>query len=131
MIRQAIINHLDNLYSDIPIYGEEVLQGFEEPSFYVKLLNTNHKKEFNTRYNRTYNIDIHYFGKSNKDCESMAEELYENMEYLQGNYTKGINMNHKVTDKVLHFLIDYKLRLNKDMVSHPKLEKMEVNEYGK
>lgn len=131
MIRQVIINYLDKLYPYIPIYGEEVLQRFEEPSFYVKVLNTNHKKEFNTRYNRTYNIDIHYFGKSNKDCESMAEELYENMEYLQGNYTKGINMNHKVTEGVLHFLIDYKLRLNRDIVSYPKFSDMEVNQYGK
>lgn len=131
MIRQEVIKQLDLLYPHIQVYGEKVLQGFKEPSFYVKVFNANHKKDLNTRYNRTYNIDIHYFGTSNKDCESMAEELYENMEYLQGNYAKGVNMNHKVTNGVLHFLVDYKLRLKRETAAEPKFADMEVNQYGK
>lgn len=128
MIKQEVIKKLDLLYPDIPIYGEEVPQSFKEPSFYVKVLNGYHIRELNNRYKRTYNVDIHYFGS---ECESKANELYEKMEYLQGNFAKGINMNHKVTDRVLHFFVDYNIRLVKEQQSSPKLKNLEVKKHGK
>ncbi len=131
MIRQEVMKKLDALYPDKDIYGEKATQNFDDDSFYVKILNGSQKRELNTRYKRTYSIDIHYFGSTNKDCEVKAEELYENMEYLLNNFAKGLNMNHRVTNGVLHFFVDYKVRLNKDTAVQPKFADMEVNQYGK
>ncbi|MCT4686081.1 phage tail terminator family protein [Vallitalea sp.] len=131
MIRQEVIKQLDYLYPDIPIYAEEVTQGFQEPSFYVKVLNGSQKRELNTRYKRTYNLDIHYFGTTNKECEVVADILYEKMEYLLNNMAKGINMHHEVIDKVLHFFVDYNIRIKKEQQSIPKLKDLEVKENGK
>lgn len=130
-VKQEVINKLDSLYPDIPIYDDEVPQGFKEPSFFIKLINGSHTREINTRYKRTYSFDIHYFAGSNEECESMANELYENMEYLLNYYAKGINMKHEIIDRVLHFFVDYKITLIKETEENPKLNNLEVNEYGK
>ncbi|MBS5800785.1 MAG: hypothetical protein KID02_13695 [Clostridiales bacterium] len=107
-IRQEVIKQLDGLYPDIPVYGESVPQGFEEPSFFVKVLDGSREQQLDRRYIHEVSIDIHYFATSNKDAEKMANNLYEQMEVLEAIKIKGKNMKHEVSDRVLHFFIDYK-----------------------
>ena len=130
-IRQEVIKQLDSLYPKIPIYGEEVPQGFEEPSFFVKVLDGSRDQQLDMRYIHEVSIDIHYFTTSNKDAEGMANNLYEQMEVLEGIKIKGKNMRHEVSDQVLHFFIDYKVHLMKDAIQYPKMNSLEVNAYGK
>ena len=130
-IRQEIINKLDSLYPDIPIYGEEIPQGFEEPSFFIKILTGSQKKEVGRRYKRSITVDIHYFASSNKEAEIIANELYEKMGYLLNNAARGLDMRHEVSDSILHFFIDYKMHLLKQKEIHPKMNTLEVRMYGK
>lgn len=130
-IRQEVIKQLDRLYNPIPIYGEEVPQGFEEPSFFVKVLDGSREQQLDRRYIHEVSIDIHYFTTSNKDAEQMADNLYEQMEVLEAIKIKGKNMKHEVSDKVLHFFIDYKVHLIKDDMQYPKMNRLEANTYGK
>ena len=130
-IRKEIIKKLDSLYPDIPIYGEEVPQGFEEPSFFVKILTGLQQKEVGRRYKRTISADIHYFGTSNEEAELMANELYESMEYLLNNVARAHGMQHEVSDSVLHFFLDYKIHLLKPKEIHPKMNTLEVKMHGK
>lgn len=129
-IRQEVIKQLDCFYPDIPIYGEEVPQGFQEPSFFVKLLDGSREQQLDRRYIHGVSVDIHYFTTSNKDAEKMANNLYEQMEVLEVIKIKGKNMKHEVSDKVLHFFIDYKVHLMKDAMQYPKMNRLEVNAYG-
>ena len=129
--RQEVIKKLDSLYSDIPIYGEEVPQGFKEPSFFVKILTGSHDREFNVRYKRSYSFNIHYFEETNKECEAMAKQLYENMEYLSNNVARGFNMHHETVNRVLHFFVDYSVFLIKEIEQYPKMSTLEVDEVAK
>ena len=130
-IRQEVIKQLDGLYPDIPIYGESVPQGFEEPSFFVKVLDGSRAQQLDRRYIHEVSIDIHYFATSNKDAEKMANNLYEQMEVLEAIKIKGKNMKHEVSDRVLHFFIDYKVHLMKDAKQYPKMNRLEEHVYGK
>ncbi|MBC8581373.1 phage tail terminator family protein [Zhenhengia yiwuensis] len=130
-IRQEVIKQLDRFYNPIPIYGEAVPQGFEEPSFFVKVLDGSRAQQLDRRYIHEVSIDIHYFATSNKDAENMANNLYEQMEVLEAIKIKGKHMKHEVSDKVLHFFIDYKIYLMKDAEQYPKMNRLEANTYGK
>lgn len=130
-IRQEVIKQLDRFYNPIPIYGESVLQGFEEPSFFVKVLDGSREQQLDRRYIHEVSIDIHYFATSNKDAEKMANNLYEQMEVLENIKIKGKNMKHEVSDRVLHFFIDYKVHLMKETLQYPKMNQLEEHVYEK
>ena len=130
-IRKELIKQLDCFYNPIPIYGESVPQGFEEPSFFVKVLDGSRAQQLDRRYIHEVSIDIHYFATSNKDAEKMGNNLYEQMEVLEAIKIKGKNMKHEVSDKVLHFFIDYKVHLMKETLQYPKMNQLEVNAYDK
>lgn len=130
-IRQEVIKQLDRFYNPIPIYGESVPQGFEEPSFFVKVLDGSRAQQLDRRYIHEVSIDIHFFATSNKDAEKMANNLYEQMEVLEAIKIKGKNMKHEVLDRVLHFFIDYKVHLMKDAKQYPKMNQLEEHVYGK
>lgn len=130
-IRKEVIKQLDRFYNPIPIYGESVPQGFEEPSFFVKVLDGSREQQLDRRYIHEVSIDIHYFATSNKDAEKMANNLYEQMEVLENIKIKGKNMKHEVSDRVLHFFIDYKVHLMKETLQYPKMNQLEEHVYGK
>ena len=128
-IRQEVANTLELLYPSNVIYVEDI-QNFVPSNFYVKIVSGSHKKESHTRYKRTYSVDVQYFGSTNVECDTKSDELYETMEYLINNYARGTNMHHEIIDKVLHFYVDYTIRLNKDVESIPKMNDVEVNEHA-
>lgn len=130
-IRAEIISQLDEFYPKIPIYGEEIPQGFKEPSFYVKVLNGQQEKEVGRRYKRLISIDIHYFSTSNKEAERIAANLYEQMETLKEKNIRCSKMKHEVSDKVIHFFLDYNIHILKEKENYPKMNSLEVNAYGK
>ena len=61
----------------------------------------------------------------------MANNLYEQMEVLEAIKIKGKNMKHEVSDRVLHFFIDYKVHLMRDTKQYPKMNQLEEHVYGK
>src|SRR5690606_38529812 len=128
-IRTAVFHQLAERVPDIKRYGEEIRQGFEEPCFFVKLLNASQTQELNTRYMRTHSFDIHYFpqNNSNEEAHDMAEKLYDVMELIELNEAlyKGINMNHEIVDGVLHFYVDYDFHVRRIVPDVPKMENME------
>ena len=130
-VRKEVIKKLDSVFPDIEIYGEEIKQGFKEPCFFVAQINTDHKQELGKRYKRTYSFGVQYFGTTNQGMESMALMLYEDLEYLLEYKARAVSMNHQVTGGVLHFFVDYTVRLIKEEDSYPKMESLEVNNHGK
>lgn len=128
-IRQEVVNKLTYLYPDIPIH-DETPQEFVEPYFLVNLLESTQSREINNRYKRVYSFDIQYIAETNYECEVLADKLYEDMEYLLNNYAKGLKMRHEIVDKVLHFFVEYNIRLVREKEEVPKLNNLEVNEYG-
>ncbi|MDF2722103.1 MAG: hypothetical protein K0Q59_1778, partial [Paenibacillus sp.] len=76
-VRDGVIQALDAAFPDIPVQGENISQGLQEPYFYVKLLSTGQDREINRRYLRAHLFDVHYFAKTNRERHAMAEQLYD------------------------------------------------------
>ena len=134
-IRTAVMRRLAASFPDVKRYGEEIRQGFEEPCFFVKLLNASQTQELNTRYRRTHSFDIHYFPQdnSNEEAHDMAEKLYDALELIEydGVQYQGTGMNHEIVDGVLHFFVDYAFRIRRVVTEPPKMGSLEQEGYVK
>lgn len=134
-IRTAVMRKLAERFPNIKRYGEEIRQGFEEPCFFVKLLNASQDQELNIRYRRTHSFDIHYFPRdnANEEAHDMAEKLYDALEWIEydGVLYQGRGMNHEIVDGVLHFFVDYSFRVRRVVPEPPKMGSMEQEGYVK
>lgn len=128
-LRIGINQALDKEFPNITIYGEEIKQGFKEPCFFIKVLNSSQNKELNIRYNRSISFDIHYFSDNrdiNSDCNNMADKLYEVLEYVDvnNNLYRANDMKHELIDGVLHFMIQFDYRIVKENQKIAKMQKL-------
>lgn len=120
---------MDKEFPNTTIYNEEIKQGFGEPCFFIKVLNSAQDKELNIRYKKNVYFDIHYFSDKediNSDCLDMADRLYGVLEYIQvGNSLyRSTNMTHEVIDGVLHFFLQFNYHVLKEIEKTPKMEKL-------
>lgn len=134
-IRKAISRKINSFRDKetTKIYSESIEQGFQEPCFYIKEVNSSHNKELNNRYKRDHLYDVHYFpnpnsSTKNADMRAMADVLYEQMEYIEveGRPLMGLDMNHRIVDGVLHFFVRYPMFVKKEAEPVPLMENLEI-----
>ena len=112
---------LGTAFPGVTVYADDIRQGFDEPSFYIKDVTTNQTQIVGTRYMRRMSLDVHYFPESKvepmDEIRTVVEGLYDALEYIgePGSILRGINMSHQVYDGVLHFLVDYNTTLIKQV----------------
>lgn len=130
-IKNAIISRLAARDPDLPIYDEQVKQGFHEPCFFVLQISSGQAKEVDRRYRRTLKFDVHYFPtdslEKKTECHRVAAQLYEQLEYVElgGSLYRGQKMQHEVVDDVLHFLVSFEIHLMRPKISVPKMRTLE------
>lgn len=109
------------------IYKEVVSQDMETPSFFIQLINSDHDKLLNNRYQQQFKVAIKYFtdkiDDTYQDMYSVGDELTEILEIMEysNKIIKGKNMEYKVIEGVLHFSIDIENRV---------IKKVERNKFG-
>lgn len=134
-VRHAVMAALNRQFPTIKIYGEEIVQGFEAPAFFVKLLSAVQTQELGPRYMRMHSFDVHYFSldDKNEDAHDIAEKLYEVLEVIEYNGVqyRGTNMNHEIVDRVLHFFVDYNVHVRRVAPEAPMMQNMEQEGYIK
>lgn len=130
-IIQGIANKIALLYKDkgqYPIYTDRKLQNLEKPCFFIKVLNGEEKNEIGLK-DRFYRdlLSIVIIGYAmDEDTEvlnDMSDTLYE-LEYIELSDKSKIRadkLNHKIEDGILHFFIDYKLFIKKDIHETTKM----------
>lgn len=127
----AISRKLYDTFGDAyEIHTESIEQGFQEPAFFIFLLNPEVDQVVGNRYHETLPFDIHYFGSGYMDAYSTANKLMSEMEYIQllnGDLLRGTKMKGEVVNGVLHFFVNYNFHVYK--VSNPldKMEEIVVN----
>lgn len=125
-IKYALIKQLASRDPELPVYDEQVQQGFQEPCFFVLMLNSGQTREVDRRYRRALLFDVHYFPADTLDkkseCNKVAEQLYEQLEYVEydGNLYRGQNMRHEVVGDVLHFFVSFSVHLIRE--KNPKVK---------
>ena len=123
---------LSKSFNGIDIHKEELEQGFEEPCFFIDLLNPSEKQIIGNRYLRSYLFDIVYFPKkkSSEEIFEVLDKLYSVLEYIElddGTLIRGIERSSREEDRILHFFITYEMVIYKLDEEKPKMKKLDVN----
>lgn len=123
---------LSKSFNGIDIHKEELEQGFEEPCFFIDLLNPSEKQIIGNRYLRSYLFDIVYFPKkkSSEEIFEVLDKLYSVLEYIElddGTLIRGIEKSSREEDRILHFFITYEMFIYKLDEEKPKMKKLDVN----
>ncbi|EJO5347142.1 hypothetical protein NRP93_001215 [Clostridium botulinum] len=87
-IRDSFALKLNEKFTNITIYDEEIQQGFneEEPAFFIQVVPINNKRKNKNSRNRLLLVDIQYFPKniSREDAFNMADKLEQLfIDYIQ------------------------------------------------
>lgn len=123
---------LSKSFNGIDIHKEELEQGFEEPCFFIDLLNPSEKQIIGNRYLRSYLFDIVYFPKkkSSEEIFEVLDKLYSVLEHIElddGTLIRGIERSSREEDRILHFFITYEMFIYKLDEEKPKMKKLDVN----
>lgn len=123
---------LSKSFNGIDIHKEELEQGFEEPCFFIDLLNPSEKQIIGNRYLRSYLFDIVYFPKkkSSEEIFEVLDKLYSVLEYIEldnGTLIRGIERSSREEDRILHFFITYEMFIYKLDEEKPKMKKLDIN----
>lgn len=115
------------------IHIDEVKQGLKEPCFLLICLTGRQQQEIGPAYNREQAFDLHYFPKAKNyttEVNSVVDTLNMELEYItvDGNLVRGSKMKHQVIDGVLHFFVNYDIRIRKVIDPEPVLENLELIE---
>ncbi len=123
-VKQELIKAIKAQHQ-VPVRGEETRQGFEPPCFFVAEINTQQQSGLQDRYYRTYSFDVQYHAsdQSNAELEAMGELLAEQLVFLPEPKLTGKNISYRVVDKVLHFMVDYKVGLKRPR-TYPKMRQL-------
>ncbi|QOS98112.1 hypothetical protein JNUCC42_16495 [Brevibacterium sp. JNUCC-42] len=127
-VRHAVMIALEKEFPHVELYGEQLPQGFEEPCFFVLMLEGSQDKELDRRYKRFHPFDIHYFTSSNSERYEVAEKLADVLELieLQGKPIRGSKMRHTIVDDVLHFFVDYNFYVVRPKPTVPTMQKNHI-----
>lgn len=112
------------------IYTESIEQGFQEPCFFIALLEPDMKQMVGNRYHKTLPFDIHYFGTNNIDAYNTADKLMTNMEYikcLNGDLLRGTSMRANLVDGVMHFFVNYNTFVLKERDPVDGMDELSIN----
>ncbi|MDR6883791.1 DUF6838 family protein [Bacillus sp. 3255] len=141
LILKGIVSRLNEIDSTVPIYTEQIKQGFSQPAFFVLQINSSEDKGLNRRSVRSLLFDIHYFPSRDSltqkaDCRQVAEQLYEPFRYIEtvGGVVRSFNARHEVIEDVLHFFISMNVPLfipKPEVQKIQKIEEKEALKFGK
>ncbi|MEY8367543.1 DUF6838 family protein [Anaerovoracaceae bacterium 42-11] len=94
------------------LYTESVMQGMEEPCFFVFCIKPNTRVFRGRRYLHENQFAIQYLtaaAEPHAECASVAERLFACLELItvDGSLTRGTEMDAEISDEVLTFTVNY------------------------
>ena len=130
-IIKGIIKALNNEFGkNYTYYINDIPQGFEEPSFYVRLLDSNFNLICANRYLRKNIFIIRYFPKSElepqQEINAILDRLYPILEYIYmgKDLVRGTNMEANIVDNILHLQIHYDFFVIRPIQRGPLMQKL-------
>lgn len=126
-IIKALNNEFGNNYT---YYINDIPQGFEEPSFYVRLLDSSFNLIYGNRYLRKNIFMIRYFPKSElepqQEINAILDRLYPILEYIymENDLIRGTNMEANIVDNILHLQINYDFFAIRPIQRGPLMQKL-------
>lgn len=117
------------------IYSENIEQGFNEPCFYISLINSTNKNKLGPGRSKRYKFDIMYFNNNlgNDDLNTMGDKLSTVLEDIQigDALIHGFDIEYEVKDNKLHFFVEYPVLASYEVEKVPKMaslkERIDIN----
>ena len=126
---EAIAGKLAEKY-DYDVHVEEMPQDFEEPCFFIKLVNSDEDQLIDNRYYRKNAFDVAYFNDgNNKDLYKKANEMTDILEYVKlenGNLLRGTGRKSEIVNGVLHFIVSYGYTVLKPREKQALMEELKI-----
>lgn len=128
---------IDELFGETCcIYSEDIEQGFNEPCFFISLLQPRTTQRLGNRSYREYNFDIHYFpslsNEKNKEMNNVSEMLMTELEYINvDGLIRGNKIHSEVVNNVLHFYIKYSAFVIKNEAVEESMDTLIVQQKAK
>ncbi len=123
MVLNDVINgiavQLDTLFG-YTVYIDSVKQDLAAPCFLIKAVTTSQEQEVDRFYKRKQKFDILYFPQNTEDptreIETVTDALWMGLEYINmgSDIVRGVKMHREVADNVLHFFVNYDIRVEKE-----------------
>lgn len=126
---KEIMELLKRDFPNFHVYGEEVKQGWKEPCFFVREIETVQQSGLQGRLFRRHSFEISCFldkretAACNEQQAKIGKQLAELLLYLPDARLHGRNVSYQIADGILHFLVDYKINLCQ-IKSDPKMQQM-------
>ncbi len=104
-----------NIYKEfeLPVYTEKVIQGLEEPCFFVTLKSSVCRHFFGKRYRMENKIQVKYYAPyqvENSSCGAVVERLCQALEVIEcDGYVRGSNFGCSISDGILTFNAEYNM----------------------
>ncbi|SDF61864.1 phage tail terminator family protein [Sporomusa acidovorans] len=133
-VMDGIAQKLDQVFGEgYEIYIDEIKQGLKVPCFLILCLTSRQEQEIDITYNRELPFDVHYFPQAKKitrEVNSTVDALNIGLEYIQieDGLLRGTDMKHEVIDGVLHFFVNYDLRIRKVIEPDEYMETLTITE---
>ena len=126
---EAIAGKLAEKY-DYDVHVEKMPQDFDEPCFFIKLIDSDEDQLIDNRYYRKNAFDVAYFNDNdNKDLYKKANELTDILEYVKlenGNLLRGTGRKSEIVDGVLHFIVSYDYTVLKPCEKQALMEELKI-----
>ncbi len=105
-IYMAIKSLLKSKYPEINIYGNEVTEGFDKPSYFISLIPKQISNEGINFKLKAYTVLINYFQSATNEIDNLqkADEIFE----LFGYFLTVNNKKLRITDSDYEFIGDNK-----------------------
>ena len=116
----AISNTLEKTFPKVEIYVNKIKQGFEEPCFFIQLLNPNEKQVLGNRYKQKIDLDIQYFPKNEDDTLELIKTE-------EGDLLRGLDRNSQFIDGNLHYFVTFKPFVRKVGEEEPFMEELKTD----
>lgn len=135
-IVQGVVNALRNEFGDddYTYYIEDIPQGFKEPSFYIRTLNSSFELVCGRRYLRKNMMIVRYFPESEmkprQEINAVLDRLFPVLEYIKmgEDLLRGTKMEANIEDNILHFNVNYDFFVIKPIKRPPVMQVLKQNQ---
>lgn len=116
----GISQKLDQVFG-YDVHIDSIKQGLHEPCFLITTLKGGQNQEVGNLYSRKQPFDILYYPKAKKyttEVNEVSSTLQMELEYITvgPDLVRGTGISHEVVDGVLHFFVNYDVRVRKETV---------------
>lgn len=134
----AVTKAVKKRFPDIKIAKERLEQKAGQEFFFISEINREQNPDFGNAHNRYYFFDIRYHPddkshSQNTKIAEVSEGLYECLTYIETDDqpAKATRLYAEPKDGVLHFFVDYFIRVHRTSPQLPDMQELDVKEHLK